>query len=181
MAGVVSKRPDQIERPKRLPYGSREENLREAREIFRLHRMGMPFTEAFSRARPYSKATRASKGVLGRRIYDWYVENCKEDMAEALAVYGLDKYRLAEEVEKGLNANTHKDFIETEIIEEGKTKRALTIRETRPVEDNGTRQRARELLADLHGVRRPDTQEDRSVQVLIVNANLPVKPKGSGE
>ena len=97
--------------------------------------------------------------ALGMQLYRWYEQNAPADMLETLQMHGMGKDRLADEADQRLKAMTLKEVVETVVkkdkLKDGRSKTVVYVnRKTVDVEDNSTRMRATELLADMLGARR---------------------------
>jgi hypothetical protein len=133
------------------------------RELVRLHELeGVPYRRAYLRVFPERRATKKSAGEIAKRLVDRYKTQYAEDLVEMLRLHGLTEERLAAEMNLRLKANTLREIVKSKIITPkpikeglpGKAPFVLTIRDTEEVEDNATRMRATELLADVHGARK---------------------------
>lgn len=167
--------------PKKRSRGEHPVRTEEARKVYYAYEfLGMSFAKAYDYAKPKNKAKQRSRTQLGKRLHDWYAENAPEDMLETLKLHGLDRDRLAQETNKRLDSMTLKNV--KQLVEpKGKQQFKPFVAEiTIDCEDNTTRMRATELLADMLGAR-IKKEEDNRVQVVILNPAPIEKPPGSGE
>ena len=133
------------------------------RELVRLHELeGVPYRRAYFKVFPERKAKEKSGGEIAKRLIDRYKTQYAEDLAEMLRLHGLTEERLAVELGLRLKANTLREIVKSKIVKPKAEKQGmpakppfvLTTRDTEEVEDNATRMRATELLADVHGARK---------------------------
>ena len=133
------------------------------RELVRLHELeGVPYRRAYFKVFPERKAKEKSGGEIAKRLVDRYKAQYAEDLAEMLRLHGLTEERLAVELGLRLKANTLREIVKSKIVKPKAEKQGmpakppfvLTTRDTEEVEDNATRMRATELLADVHGARK---------------------------
>jgi hypothetical protein len=133
------------------------------RELVRLHELyGVPYRRAYFKVFPERRATEKSGGEIAKRLIDRYKTQYIEELAEMLRLHGLTEERLAVELDLRLKANTLREIVKSKIVKPKAEKKGmpakppfvLTTRDTEEVEDNATRMRATELLADVHGARK---------------------------
>ena len=186
--GKVSKAGNSRMPPKKRSRAEHPLRVEEARKAYAGRLLeGLSYADAYLRAKPRTRASRHSMTALGKQLCDWYEQNAPADMLETLQMHGMGKDRLAEETEKRLTSETLKEVVETVVKKaskkEGNAKPVVyTIRKTIAVEDNATRMRATELLADMLGARkRPDEATGPQQQVIVMTAVISTKPPGSGE
>jgi len=120
------------------------------RRFFKAYVKGGNITRAYLKIRP--DVTESSAASLGTRMLQRIKK--KADFDHLLEAGGLGMTRLIAEVEKGLNAETTK-YWQDEVVGVH--------------EDNATQQRARELLADLLGVRKQKLDLHHSAEESIVD------------
>ena len=126
----------------------------------------MPLCQAYKKAFPKSKATKASCSTQGRVYYNWYEENCADERKAALKDCGLDFALWAEKLKHLLNAKVTKQVTITESFEDADgVIRMRDMKSLKEFEDNGTQVRAEELLGDVIGARK-EAAED--VAMLII-------------
>lgn len=133
------------------------------RELVRLHEIkGVKYNRAYFKVFPDSRALRKSATDIAKRMIERYLRDHAEDLREMLLLHGLGEDRLGAEMDQRLKANTLREIVKSKIVTPkpakeglpGKPPFVLTIRDTIEVEDNATRMRATELLADVHGARK---------------------------
>jgi hypothetical protein len=124
------------------------------------HKAATAYFKVWPEKRRTMKTATASRLAM-REIAYAKSQGFDRDVIAAYIANGLTAPRLALENEKRLNANTLKDIVKSEIIRPrgikgmlAKEPFVLTMRQTIEVEDNSTRMRATELLADVHGARK---------------------------
>ena len=125
-----------------------------------------PLSMAEAYFRTYPEKRKRMTAAVATRLAVREIAYAKEhgaedDVLQAYKARGLDAVRLAAEHELRLRANTLKEVVKSEVIrprskkgKPGKRAYVLTQRETIEVEDNATRMRATELLADVHSARK---------------------------
>jgi hypothetical protein len=124
------------------------------------HKAAAAYFKVWPEKRRTMKTATASRLAM-REIAYAKSKGADTKVVEAFIAGGQSAVRLAVENEKRLNANTLKEIVKSEVIRPRSRKGApakmpyvLTQRETIEVEDNATRMRATELLADVHGARK---------------------------
>jgi len=124
------------------------------------HKAATAYFKVWPEKRKTMKTATASRMAM-REIAYAKSQGADTKVVEAFIAGGQSAVRLAVENEKRLNANTLKEIVKSEVIRPRSRKGApakmpyvLTQRETIEVEDNATRMRATELLADVHGARK---------------------------
>ena len=124
------------------------------------HKAATAYFKVWPEKRRTMKTATASRMAM-REIAYAKSKGADTKVVEAFIAGGQSAVRLAVENEKRLNANTLKEIVKSEVIRPRSRKGAaakmpyvLTQRETIEVEDNATRMRATELLADVHGARK---------------------------
>ena len=132
------------------------------RELTRLCLVeGMAHARAYRKVFPHRKALPRVASTQARLLIERYMREHSEDLKEMFLLHGLGEDRLAVEVDQRLRANTLREIVKSEVIRPRSSKGkpaqrpyVLTTRYTEEVEDNATRMRATELLADVHGARK---------------------------
>ena len=132
------------------------------RELTRLCRVeGMAHARAYRKVFPHRKGRLRTASTQAKLLIERYMREHSEDLKEMFLLHGLGEDRLAVEVDQRLRANTLREIVKSEVIRPRSSKGkpaqrpyVLTTRDTEEVEDNTTRMRATELLADVHGARK---------------------------
>jgi hypothetical protein len=118
---------------------------------------GMSYAQAYRKVFPHRRQQLRTASTQGKLLIQRYIREHADDLHEMMRIHGLGKDRLPVEMVKRLKAKTLRETVTTEVIKpSGKGQRAyaLVTRNTVRVEDNSTRMRATELLADVHGARK---------------------------
>jgi hypothetical protein len=165
------------------PYNSTPVQL--IRELVRLHELhGVSYRRAYFRVFPDRKAKERSAGEIAKRLIERYKTQYAEDLQEMLRLHGLNEERLVVEMDQRLKSNTLHDIVLSKIVQiktkDGRKKPyVVTVRNTEQIEDNSTRMRATELLADVHGARKlSETGEARqNVAIIYVVGGKIVKKR----
>jgi hypothetical protein len=130
------------------------------RELTRLCRIeGMPYHKAYRKIFPHRQQRLRTASTQAHLLVERYIRDHADDLREMLLVHGLNKERFASELDQRLKANTLREVVKSEVVKvkskDGRTRPVVvTTRDTEEVEDNSTRMRATELLADVHGARK---------------------------
>lgn len=124
------------------------------------HKAAAAYFKVWPEKRKTMKTSTASRLAM-REIAYARSQGIDRDVIAAYIANGLTAPRLALENEKRLNAMTLKEVVDSEVIRPrgikgypAKPPFVLTLRKTIEVEDNTTRMRGTELLADVHGARK---------------------------
>ena len=146
---------------------------------------GYKLYRAWYKVEKNSKATRNAASILARRDIEWYKNNFGEDLREMHRLHGLDEERLALETDKRLKAMVTKSMTVTKVIREPHPKDArkkitkyVDVKELRDYEDNATRMKGTELLADVLNARHIKDEEG-APSMIILRVPLFQKPKGA--
>jgi hypothetical protein len=118
---------------------------------------GMSYAQAYRKVFPHRKQRLSTASTQGKLLIKRYIRDHAEELDKMMRIHGLGKERLPVEMVKRFKAKTLREFVTTEVIRpRGKDQRAYALikRNTVRVEDNATRMRATELLADVHGARK---------------------------
>lgn len=135
--------------------------LLRAEKIWRLVNIeGYSYTEAWRIACPITKAKKKNWGALAKRDCKLFEGTYGEDLKQLLDAANLGLPRVVQEIAKSLTQKKI-ELYQGKIVMDEKGKPIL-------FEDNSIQQRGRELLVDIHGLKKSNIALDHTVHGEVV-------------
>ena len=133
--------------PGRRKKENDERILRRTQRIWRLvYIEGYDYVNAWRKASPVSKAKKRNWGRLAKKDCKLFVEKNGKDLQALLDAAGLGLSRVVQELDKSLNVKKIELYQGKIVVD----KKGLIIH----FDDNAIQQRGRELLVDVHGLKK---------------------------
>ena len=137
-----------MEKSKKVQIGKKKQRLLiRAERIWRfVYIKGYTYAVAWKKACPVSKAKKPNWGRLAKRDCEKFEKECGKDLQKLLDIADLGLPRIVQELDKSLNQKKI-ELYQGKIVSD-KDGKIIHF------DDNAIQQRGRELLVDIHGLKK---------------------------